>query len=119
VPAVRPPEDSLAADLLTQLRWVVSQLEAETRPGRPGRSPAAPAARARASGAIPGPNRALAPGVATASRDYSGRTRRRAMIVIFWLGSQIHGVLVTASCRLHRRRPGDRREARPPDRRRS
>jgi CHAT domain-containing protein len=105
VPAVRPPEDSVAADLLTQLRWVVSQLEAEDV------DPADRDRLRRRRQQLERDIRAHSwtqPGLGGSSRPPPLATIRAglddaAMVVIFWLGSQIHGVLVTAhGCRLHR-----------------
>jgi hypothetical protein len=105
VPAVRPPEDSVAADLLTQLRWVVSQLEAQDVDSadrerlRRRRQQLERDIRAHSW---------TQPGLGALGRPPSLASIRAglddaAMVVIFWLGGQIHGVLVTSrSCRLHR-----------------
>jgi CHAT domain-containing protein/tetratricopeptide (TPR) repeat protein len=104
VPAVRPPEDSMAADLLTQLRWLVSQLEAEDT------NPAEREQLRRRRQQLERDIRAHSwtqPGLGDSGRPPSMTTIRAglgdaAMVVILWLGRQIHGVLVTASsCRLH------------------
>ena len=103
VPQVRPPTDPVAADLLTQLRWVASQLDADDLDqARRERLRRRRQQLERDIRAHSWTQRGLGdhgrPPSVSSIRSALGDA---AMVVVFWLREALHGIVVTArDCRL-------------------
>lgn len=97
VPTVRPPADQRTAELLSQLRWVVAQLEEAGAPvgATPSCWPAGPVSNGRS-----GPGRGPAPGPwACARPPRSVGCRKEAagatVIALFAIRDQLHAIVLT------------------------
>jgi tetratricopeptide (TPR) repeat protein len=98
VPEVRPPLDPVAADLLTQLRWVASQLDADDiDPAKRERLRRQRQQLERDIRAHSWTQRGMGDrGRPPSVRDVRSVLADAAMAVVFYLHDELYGVLVTA-----------------------